>query len=136
MENLIRIIEKLSAERLKMEESVLEQFNLKDLTHTQLQYLETIDRLKNPNITELAIEMKLTKPSVTVAVDRLISKKYIRKIHSDKDRRSLHLHLTEKGKLLNQMHDFAHKSLAELIQEKLNHNEVGQLIELLEKLIK
>jgi len=136
MNELIKIIEILSAEIVRVEEDAKEQFRFKDLTLTQMQYLETINKLKNPNITELAKELKLTKPTVTVAVDRLIEKGYVVKIHSDSDRRSLHLHLTEKGKLINQMHDFAHEKLAEKFTGKLNHDELKQLLLLTEKLIK
>ena len=64
-----------------------------------MNYLETIDILDNPNITELAQQLKLSKPTVKVAIDKLIEKEYyIYKIRSDEDRRSAHLHLTEKWK--------------------------------------
>ena len=44
-------------------------------------------------------------------------------MQSDEDRRSAHLHLTEKGKLINVMHDYAHKCIAEHILKKIDRYE-------------
>ncbi|MBA4408759.1 MAG: hypothetical protein C0397_04985 [Odoribacter sp.] len=133
MEKLVEIIAKLSLEIGRMEESAKEQFNFNELTLTQMNYLETINNLHNPNMTELAAEMKLTKPTVKVAIDKLIEKDFIYRVKSDEDRRSAHLHLTVKGKVINQMHDFAHKQIADLIAGKLDRTEVGLLEILFEK---
>jgi DNA-binding MarR family transcriptional regulator len=135
MYNLIQIVSKLSNLIGQVEEVSKEQFNLSRLTHTQLHYLETINSLGNPNITELAIQLKLSKPTVKVSVDKLIDKDYIFKIQSDEDRRSAHIHLTEKGKLINQMHDYAHNRIVESINRKLSNNELEVLVYLLNKVI-
>jgi DNA-binding MarR family transcriptional regulator len=119
MRNISDIIAKLSLEIGRMEESAKEQFNFNELTLTQMNYLETINNLRNPNMTELSREMNLTKPTVKVAIDKLIEKDFIYRVKSDDDRRSAHLHLTVKGKVINHMHDFAHKQLAELITSTL-----------------
>lgn len=136
MEKLVEIIAKLSAYMGRMEEEAKEQYNLNELTLIQMHYLEMISELKNPNLTELAMAMKLTKPTVTVLVDRLIEKELIYKVQSDEDRRSTHLHLTERGKLINQMHEYAHRRMAEEIGKKINPDETVQLKELLEKILK
>lgn len=135
MKKLTDIIAKLSNLVVYTEEEAKEQFNLRSLTHVQMHYLETINMLGNPNITELAASLKLTKPTVTVAVDRLIERDFVVKIKSDADRRSAHLHLTEKGKLINQMHDYAHKLIAESIAKKLDKREIEILTGLLSKVL-
>jgi len=135
MNNLLEIISVLSNMIGQMEEASKEQFNLSSLTHTQLHYLENINSLGNPNITELAIQLKLSKPTVKVTVDKLIEKNYIFKVQSDEDRRSAHIHLTEKGKLINQMHDYAHRRIAEFLSQKLNKEELDELILLLNKVL-
>jgi DNA-binding MarR family transcriptional regulator len=135
MKNLNDIISKLSNLIGDMEESAKLQYNLSGLTNTQLNYLETIHLLDNPNITELATALKLSKPTVKIAVDRLIEKDYIFKVQSDKDRRSAHLHLTEKGKLINQMHDYAHKRIAEFMSRKLTNEELNTLTSILNKVL-
>lgn len=126
---------KLSTYMGRMEEEAKEQYNLNELTITQMHYLEMISELSNPNLTELAVAMKLTKPTVTVLVDRLIEKELIYKVQSDADRRSTHLHLSERGKLINQMHEYAHRRMAEEIEKKVNADEAVQLKRLLEKIM-
>lgn len=130
------IIAKLSAYMSRMEEEAKEQFNFKDLTLTQMHYLEMINELKNPNLTELAVAMKLTKPTITVLVDKLIEKELVYKVQSDADRRSTHLHLTERGKLINQMHEYTHRRIVEQIEKKIDEEEMAQLINLLDKIMK
>lgn len=136
MERIVSIISKLSQNLGEMEELAREQLNIKELTTAQMHYLEIINEMSNPNITELATEMRLTKPTVTVALDKLIKKGYVTKIVSDEDRRSSHLHLTKKGMQINQMHEHAHNQFAELMQETLEPNELEKLTVLLEKLTK
>lgn len=135
MKNLTDIISVLSNLFGQMEDAAKLQFNLLDLTLNQLHYIETINTLGNPNITELAVSLKLSKPTVKVAVDKLIEKEYIFKVQSDEDRRSAHIHLTEKGKLINQMHYYAHKRIAETLSRKLSSEELNTLVELLNKVL-
>ncbi|MFA6334751.1 MAG: MarR family transcriptional regulator [Bacteroidales bacterium] len=136
MKNLINIISELSNMMAQMEERAKDKYNTTGLTQTQMHYLEEIGRLGNPNMTELATAMKLSKPTVTVAIDKLIDRECVYKVHSDQDRRTTHLHLTEKGLQLNKTHDFAHKSIAERFSKKLDKQELEKLIELINKTIR
>jgi len=136
MKKLINVISDLSSLIGNIEEEAKEQFNLLHLTSNQMNYLAVIHHLDNPNITELAQQLKLSKPTVKVAVDKLIDKEYVYRVRSDHDRRSVHLHLTEKGKLINQMHDYAHKRIAEIFLRKLSEDEVKVLEDLLLKVLK
>jgi DNA-binding MarR family transcriptional regulator len=135
MEKLVNLIAELSAKMGQVEEAAKEEYKFNELTLTQMHYLETINHLKNPSITELAQEMNLTKPTITVIIDRFIEKDLVVKVKSDEDRRSAHLHLTEKGKQINQMHDHAHRILAASMTKKLTLTEKNILIELLEKVV-
>ena len=136
MEKLVEYIAILLREIGHKEEAAKEQFDFKELTLTQMNYLETISQLGNPNLTELSTELNLTKPTVKVAVDKLIEKGFIYRVKSDEDRRSAHFHLTVKGKLINHTHDFAHRQMAEQITAKLEPAEVGLLEMLLEKVFR
>ena len=132
---MIDIVARLSNMVVQTEEAAKEKFDLTGLTLTQLHYLETINLLRNPNLTELAANLKLTKPTVTVAIEKLIEKNYVSKVQSDEDRRSAHLHLTEKGKQINQIHELAHKTISDTICLKLNSDEQQLLIEILNKIL-
>ena len=134
MKRLEEMIARLSGYIGRMEEEARDQYNFKDLTVTQMHYLETISELENPNLTELAGALKLTKPTVKVLIDKLMEKKLVFRVQSDADRRSSHLHLTEKGKLINEMHGYAHRRIVEDIQKRVTPDEMDQLIELLKKI--
>lgn len=116
------------------EEKAKENSDAKDLTSTQINYLETIEELDNPNITELSARLGLKKPSVTIVVDRLIQKGCVYKTHSDNDRRSSHLHLTEVGRQINMRHDLAHEYLTDMVTKKLNEEELKTFSEILGKI--
>ncbi|HNY08306.1 MAG TPA: MarR family transcriptional regulator [Tenuifilaceae bacterium] len=135
MESMEKVIAGLSNMIGDAEEKAKEQFNTLNLTITQMHYLETINLLGNPNITELSAQLKLSKPTVTVSVDKLIEKGCVYKIQSDEDRRSAHIHLTEKGKLVNQMHDYAHRKIAEMVKNRLSAEELTLLERLLSKVL-
>jgi 2-polyprenyl-3-methyl-5-hydroxy-6-metoxy-1,4-benzoquinol methylase len=62
---------------------------LSDLTLRQIYLLETIENLSNPMPTELSRELNISKPSVTITIDKLVAAGYGRKVQSDEDRRSL-----------------------------------------------
>lgn len=116
------------------ESKAKELCDVKDLSSSQIIFLETINELGNPSITELSQALGVKKPSVTVAVERLITKGCIYKTSSDADRRSSHLHLTDIGNQVNQRHEYAHEYLAERIIKSLTVEEQAQFVSLLDKL--
>ncbi len=120
----------------KVLEETLDQSDFADLTPQQLQYLKVIVKLKNPTLTELANELDLTKPTVTVLADRLSEKGYIKRVHSDKDRRVMHLHIDKKGTKINALREIAHQKMAEKIRSGLSETETAILTELLKKIVK
>lgn len=128
-------IARLSRQISDAEEMAKDLFGIKDLSSTQISYLETLGELDNPNITELATALGVKKPSATVVIERLITKGCVYKTHSDADRRSAHLHLTEIGKQINQRHDVAHSYLAERIENSLTPEEQVQFSSLLNKIL-
>jgi len=129
-ENIVKFTRLISV----AEEDAKKLYEMQDLTATQFHYLEIIGELENPTLTELAAAMKLTKPSVTIAIDRLVIKGLVRKVHSDIDKRSSHLHLTEFGEQINKRHDFAHDFVIDLIAKKLSQDEKKSFTLFLDKI--
>ncbi|MCG6535321.1 MAG: MarR family transcriptional regulator, partial [Syntrophales bacterium LBB04] len=77
----------------------------------QFAYLEQIARLGNPTTSELARKLRVSKPTVSVAVDKLEEAGYVRKTISDEDRRTHHLHLTAKGQQFSRGHEGIHRTI-------------------------
>lgn len=120
----------------KVLEETITHADIEDLTQPQLRCMRMITRLKNPTVSSLANELRLTKPSVTVLVDKLVKKGYIRKIPSDKDRRVVYLYIDRKGKKIEKLRKVAHKKMAKEIGSGLNETETAILTELLRKIVK
>jgi DNA-binding MarR family transcriptional regulator len=89
----------------------------------------------NPNLGEIAKALKLSKPSVTVIVDKLASKGYIQKFQSDEDRRSFHVHLSAKGKKLVKMHGETHNKILDMLQNNLDSKDLKKLVTILNKVV-
>ncbi len=131
---LIELVAMLSQKAAEMQSTAIKETGFSELSLRQIAYLDTIGRLDNPTPTELARQLKISKPSASAAIDRLESAGYIRKVDADDDRRSYHLHLTEKGRLFSRAHDEVHRKLAQLITRNLDANEVRQLVHLAGKM--
>ena len=136
MSNLSETISYLSDLVEKVLEDTISQSDFSDLTQQQFHYLQVIVRMKNPTLTELADELGLTKPTVTVLVNRLVEKGYITRVKSDEDRRSIHLIINKKGAKVNSLREIAHNRIAEKIKSGFSETETVIFSELLKKLVR
>jgi MarR family transcriptional regulator, transcriptional regulator for hemolysin len=116
-------------------EETLDVSDFSDLTWQQLHYLKVLVKMKNPTLTELAKELNLTKPTVTVLVDKLAEKGYIRRVKSDEDRRVRHLYIDKKGAKVNALRETAFEKMAEKIRSGLSSAETAKLDELIRKVL-
>jgi len=129
---LIEIITKLIGD---LEAVFVKKYQEEGFTARQIVYIDTINMLGNPNLGEIAKALKLSKPSVTAIVDKLASKGYIRKIQSDEDRRSFHVHLSAKGKNLVKMHGETHNKIVDMLQDNLDSRDLKNLVTILNKVV-
>jgi DNA-binding MarR family transcriptional regulator len=119
----------------QMEEDLKKESDIEELSVKQLQCIELISSMENPNLTELSEELKITKPSVTSMIDKLAEHGYVERIKSDTDRRSAHVHLTKKGIVAGQLHDKLHQNIAQNLTKTLTESEKDILVVLLNKAI-
>jgi MarR family 2-MHQ and catechol resistance regulon transcriptional repressor len=117
------------------ERRIIEKSDLANLSTRQLYYLDEIYHLGQPTLTELAEKIKVSKPSVTIIIDKLVRKGYLRRIHSSHDRRSYHIHLTETGMRLALLHDNIHYRFADIVKSILSQEDISALNNILEKVI-
>ncbi len=134
MQELVESIAALTRNIFSVEENVKTAFTFSDLSITQMNYLETIAKLENPSVSELAVALHLTKSTVSINLEKLIEKEYIQKVQSDKDKRVTYLYLTPKGEQVNQLHDEVHKQIAQSFTDKLTRTELDILCILFDKL--
>ncbi|MEE4198050.1 MAG: MarR family transcriptional regulator [Bacteroidales bacterium] len=132
IEELINIILSKSEH---IEELAKQTTDLKNLTTKQLNCIEMIHSMENPTLSELTEKLKITKASTSVMLDRLEEHGFIQKVKSDNDRRSAHVHLTDKGNKAAHLHTDVHKQFASLLTKELTNSEKDILIVLLNKAI-
>lgn len=135
MDNLTRTIRYLSGLIEKIVEETLVHSEFSDLTQQQFHYLQIIFRMKNPALSEFAREVGLTKPTVTVLVDKLTEKGYVRRVQSDQDRRVIHLQIDKKGARIGALHEIAIEKLVEKIRSVLNEKDTAILTRLLGRIV-
>ncbi len=133
--NLTDIIDILTRKIEEIEVSVMENSELKELTHRQFYYLDIINQMHNPTLGELSQKLGLSKPSITMIVEKLVLAGYIIKVKSDADRRVSHIHMGEKGKTIAKLHDDIHLRIETYLTESLDELEVGQLTGILTKAV-
>lgn len=115
---------------------VMSNYKLEDLTHQQMHNLQIIYKLSNPTITELAKVLNLKKSTVTILVDKLMQKGYVKKVQSDCDRRCTHVHIDDKGMVLIDVHDVLSKELEDIVFGKLTTTECVIFSELIKKIVR
>jgi DNA-binding MarR family transcriptional regulator len=134
--SLLDIIRILTRNLSEHEEKLHGDIGLGSLSPGKIRCLDFIAQMKNPTPTELAAALNITKPSVTAMLDKLAAEGFIRKVRSDEDARSLHVHLTDKGENVAELHDGIHEDLADHFTANLNPDETIELIRLLNKVIR
>jgi DNA-binding MarR family transcriptional regulator len=132
---LTEIIEILTRTMGEMESRVLSGSDFAELSMRQLHYLDLVNRLGHPTLSELAQELGVSRPSVTAAVAKLVQAGFLVKVASDEDRRVTHVHLAKKGHHVVMLHDKVHQSVADLFAKALNRRELQALVRMLNNVI-
>lgn len=132
---LTEVLEILTRTMGEMESRVLSGSEFTELSMRQLHYLDLVNRLGHPTLSELARELGVSRPSVTATVAKLAGAGFVVKVASDEDRRVAHVHLAKKGHHIVMLHDQVHQSVADLFAKTLNKRELQELIRMLNKVI-
>lgn len=105
-----------------------------DITSNIFMYLRKINSLGNPTISELAKAMEVSKPSASNMVSKMAEKGLLKTKASPKDGRVCLLELTEKGKKVVEIENWADMMFFKKIQEILDKEELEVLERIFEKI--
>ena len=77
---------------LKVEETILKRSDKIDLTINEMHLIESVGKGKNKQrtISEIAEDLGITLPSVTVGINKLMKKGYVEKIRSEEEQQALY----------------------------------------------
>lgn len=84
-----------------------------NLTLTEVHCLDKIENSNKPNVTNIALNMNITKGAITKISTKLLRKKYIVKYNIEGNRKEVYFKLTDSGKRIFDKHETRHKKLEE-----------------------
>jgi len=107
------------------------------LSFNEYDYLKVIQASLEPiRLTDLAIEMQVTKPSATTMVQRLERKGLVERKASLEDARSKLVILTQKAEVGLEEESKIYQVMAQILESRLSEQESLQLNQLLDKALK
>lgn len=113
----------------------LEQAGLKGIVPSHGDVMNLLFRKGICNMTELAHEVRRTKSTITVLVDKLVREGYVSKKPDPEDSRGVLVELTAKGRALEPVFQDISDGLIDLIAKRLTEEEINQLNTLLQKCV-
>ncbi len=123
---------------LRVEEEFLQKNHRVNLTIREMHLIECVgtDKENGKTLSEIADYLKVARPSVTVAVNKLVRRGYLVKNGSDRDGRVVHVTLTREGRKVYLYHNRYHMSMIDEIENELGEEERAVLIRVIAKLNK
>ncbi len=104
-----------------LEEDIINLISGMELSISEMHMLEAVGENKDEGIPlfELAQALRISAPTVTVAINKLQKKGYVEKSKSETDKRSVIVKLSRMGKKMNAAHRYFHEQMVRDIDRLL-----------------
>ena len=121
---------------LKYEENSLKKQFATPVTISEVHLIEAVGTKEDDEMTvsKIAALLDISKPTVTVAIQKLESKGYIRKVPCEKDGRRMIVSLTDAGKRVERAHRLFHERMVRNISREFAGDEKGILLKAVTKI--
>ena len=121
---------------LKVEEQTLKRSGRIDLSISEMHLIEAVGKNNNlgKTISTLAEDLGITLPSVTIAINKLVKKEYVKKIKAEDDGRVVFVTLTKLGLKMDAVHRYFHQNMVRNVEKDLSDEEKDLTIRAIEKL--
>lgn len=113
---------------------ISDNLEMSELQINQLHYLKVIDRTVDMSFGKFAEILKVTKPSVTEIVNKLIRLGVAEKTQCTQDKRIYYIKLTEKGRNIARLPFLAEQRVVDIIVSALDNEEIDTFIRIIKKL--
>ncbi|MCG8481715.1 MAG: MarR family transcriptional regulator [Clostridia bacterium] len=120
-------------ELVRRAETLFYMQDMSKISINHIEYLEVIQNMEKPTLSDIAMELTFSKPSVTFMVNKLIEQGLVKKVRSEADKRVFYVELTELGKLLIEIQLNIYRDFAKNLEKILGNEEVEILAGLLNK---
>ncbi|NCB41315.1 MAG: MarR family transcriptional regulator [Clostridia bacterium] len=100
-----------------------------DLSVSEVHILEAVAKggTKGRIISDIAEDLRITLPSVTIAINKLVKKGYVQKVKNALDGRMVFVILTAEGQKMEMAHRYFHKHLVSNLAAGLSEEEKESL---------
>ena len=119
--------------RLHFYREVFGNFSTREATLTTVETfcMEVIYSLDHPTLNEFANFIQISQPNAAYKVNNLIKKGYLKKIRSQKDRREIHLEVTDKYMEYYNISNQYENTVISRLREALPETDLDKLSEIL-----
>lgn len=115
----------------ELEEKAIITEEFQNLTTNDMHVIEAIGLDEGLPMSAVAKKLNVTAGTLTASINSLVNKKYVSRQRSEKDRRVVHIKLTDKGvKAYHHHADFHHK-MTDAVIKSLNEEEIPVLLKML-----
>lgn len=111
---------------------IVEEF--KDISSNDLQIIEAIGVGTPKNMSTTAKMLKVTVGTLTIAINSLVKKGYVKRVRGEEDRRVVFISLSDKGTSAYQHQKEFHETMSREMVSKLDEEELKVLMRGLESL--
>lgn len=105
-----------------------------DINKKEISVIEVIGKKEPCTMTEIADGVNLAVSTLTGIIDTLVSKEYVKRERSKKDRRTVNVVLSEKGKKVYNSHHEVHLMMSKSLLSYLEEEEQVEFIRLFKKI--
>ena len=133
-ETLNELLVKLFKDILEIEGKSLITEEFKDITYNDMHIIEAIGIEEPRNMSTVAKSLSVTVGTLTIAVNSLVKKGYVKRARSEEDRRVVLLSLPEKGRRAYRHHAQFHKQMVEAVMQNMTEEELSVLVRALQNL--
>lgn len=130
-EALNDLLVKLFNNILTFEENALITEPFTDISLNDMHVIEAIGIDQKKNMSSIAKVLEVTVGTLTIAMNNLVKKGYVKRVRSAKDRRVVLVSLTEKGEMAYKHHEVFHDKMIKEIMMRLNDSQLDVLVEAL-----
>lgn len=109
---------------LKIEEKALMTDVYKDISVTDMHVIEAIGYEGSKNMSSVAKSLSVTVGTLTIAINNLVKKDYVKRVRSAKDRRVVLISLTARGQGAFMHHRLFHEDMIKEIYKQVDEDEL------------
>lgn len=134
-DDLSRILTEALENLTRSEEKNTKKLGNGDLTSPEVRLMECVSQNSgNCTVSLLASSLGVTLPTITVSVNKLEKKGYIKKSKNVSDGRSVLISLTEKGIRATRLNEYFHEQMIFKVMGEFSSDEIENLCRSLRKL--